>query len=309
MTESAATTSPLRAASAEARLAPVLALVLNAFVWGVSWWPFRLLESRGIHPLWATALIYAFAAITIVAVRPGSLRELVRTPELWLIAAAAGATNASFNWGVTIGDVVRVVLLFYLMPLWAVLLGRWILGERTDAAGWLRVLLALAGAALVLWPQGGGLPLPTALHEWLGLFGGFSFALNNVMLRREGHRPAEARALAMFMGGLVVAGASGVFLAQVGRIGWPAGPDAATLGVAMLLCLGFLVSNLSAQYGAARLPVNVTAVVMISEVAFAAGSAALLGRESPDARTAVGGALILAAAALAAVRRPASDQG
>ena len=37
---------------------------------------------------------------------------------------AAGTTNATFNWAVTLGDVVRVVLLFYLMPLWAVLLAR-----------------------------------------------------------------------------------------------------------------------------------------------------------------------------------------
>jgi len=33
--------------------------MLNAFVWGVSWWPFRELHGRGLHPLWATALIYA----------------------------------------------------------------------------------------------------------------------------------------------------------------------------------------------------------------------------------------------------------
>ena len=39
----------------------------------------------------------------------------------------------------TIGDVVRVVLLFYLMPLWTVLLARVVLHERLTAGGWLRV--------------------------------------------------------------------------------------------------------------------------------------------------------------------------
>ena len=37
---------------------PVLALLFNAFVWGVSWWPFRFLHQHGLHPLWATALMY-----------------------------------------------------------------------------------------------------------------------------------------------------------------------------------------------------------------------------------------------------------
>ena len=44
-------------------LLPGLALTANAFIWGVSWWPFRLLEGRGLHPLWATAFIYAAAPI------------------------------------------------------------------------------------------------------------------------------------------------------------------------------------------------------------------------------------------------------
>ena len=30
---------------------PVLALMVNAFVWGVSWWPFRHLQAIGLHPL------------------------------------------------------------------------------------------------------------------------------------------------------------------------------------------------------------------------------------------------------------------
>ena len=39
-------------------LLPSLALVINAFIWGVSWWPLRELQGYGLHPLWATALVY-----------------------------------------------------------------------------------------------------------------------------------------------------------------------------------------------------------------------------------------------------------
>ena len=112
-----------------------LALVFNALVWGTSWWPFRWLQAAGLHPLWATALIYTLASTVIVAVRPRALGQVLRTPALWVLVAAAGTTNAAFNWGVVIGDVVRVVLLFYLMPLWTVLLARLLLGERFTAGG------------------------------------------------------------------------------------------------------------------------------------------------------------------------------
>ncbi|NLZ42208.1 MAG: EamA family transporter, partial [Comamonadaceae bacterium] len=42
---------------AEMRAAAVLALLVNAFTWGVSWWPLRQLQAAGVHPLWATVLI------------------------------------------------------------------------------------------------------------------------------------------------------------------------------------------------------------------------------------------------------------
>ena len=100
---------------------------------------FRQLQAAGLHPLWATALIYLLAVLVSSALwRPAQLGQLLRAPALWVLVLASGTTNAAFNWGVTIGDVVRVVLLFYLMPLWAVLLARLLLGER---------LTPLAGAA------------------------------------------------------------------------------------------------------------------------------------------------------------------
>jgi drug/metabolite transporter (DMT)-like permease len=70
----------------------------------------------------------------------------------------------------------------------------------------------------------------------------------------------------------------------------------ATLGMG----LWFLLSNVALQFGAARLPANVTAVVMITEVLFAAVSAVLLGAGALTPQLALGGALIVGAALLAA---------
>ncbi len=279
-----------------------LALVANAFIWGTSWWPFRWLQAHGVHPLWATAIVLGAGSLVIVALRPRALRQVVSTPSLWLLFAAAGVTNAAFNWGVTIGDVVRVVLLFYLMPIWAVLLARLLLGEALTAAALARVALALVGAAIVLWPDGGGWPLPRTLAEWLGVGGGFSFAFNNVILRREAHRPEEGRALAMFAGGALVSAAlTAVLLYGDARIVSPLPPFAPdTAAMLAALAAAFLAGNLALQYGAARLPAQRTAVVMLMEVVFAAASAVALGAGTMSPSLALGGALIVAGAVLAA---------
>ena len=290
--------------TARARAAPVLALVLNAFCWGVSWWPFRWLDARGLHPLWATAVSYLIAVLCISAWRPASWVQLRRAPTLWILVLASGTTNAAFNWGVTIGDVVRVVLLFYTMPLWAVLLAWLLLGERLSALAAARVLLALAGAAIVLWPDGGGAwPWPASLGEMLGLLGGFAFALNNVMLRREAHQPEMARALAMFVGGALVAATLAWALGARGLVATPATPAWPWLGGVVAVGLLFLASNLALQYGAARLPANITAVVMVSEVLFASVSALWLGAGHLSAPLLIGGALIVGAALLVVPQR------
>ena len=283
-----------------ARWLAALALTFNAFTWGVSWWPFRQLEAQGLHPLWATALIYAVAVLAITIWRPAAWGQLLGTPSLWWLVLASGTTNAAFNWAVTIGDVVRVVLLFYLMPLWAVLLARAILGEALRRMALLRVTLALAGAAIVLRPEHGGWPVPHTLPEWLGVLGGFSFALNNVLLRREAHRPEAARAVAMFAGGMVVALALAIWLGAQGMVPPPPAPTPGWALGAMGMGLWFLLGNLALQFGAARLPANVTAVVMITEVLFASVSALLWGAGALSPSLLLGGALILGAALLAA---------
>lgn len=282
---------------------PALFLMFNALVWGLSWWPFRQFQSAGLHPLWTTVLMYLLSWGVVLATQRGAAAELLRTPALWLILLAAGITNTAFNWGVAIGDVVRVVLLFYLMPLWAVLLARLILKEPLTAMAGLRVLLALGGAAAVLAPAQGGWPWPSSLADGLGLLGGLTFALNNVLLRREATRSAGARALAMFSGGVLVAGSAALLMAGQGLVGWPALPSPWWLLPLAGMAVLFFASNLSLQYGAARLPANVTAIVMLTEVPVAALSALWLGGGTLDLSTALGGLAIVAAAMLAALER------
>ena len=285
---------------------PALALAFNALVWGLCWWPFRWLEAQGLHPLVATVLIYLLAVAALTVVRPAAWRELAVQPALWVIVLASGTTNAAFNWAVTIGDVVRVVLLFNLMPLWALLLARWLLREAITPATLARGALALGGALLILWPRDGAdaLPLPRTLAEWLGVIGGFAFALNNVMLRREAQRSESARALAMFFGGALVALLLAAALQRSGRIGgvpaWGPGWIAASLALGAL----FLAANLCLQYGATRLPANTTAVVAVSEVLFASVSAVLLGAAALEPRVVIGGLAIVAAGLLAAWQAP-----
>lgn len=289
---------------------PLLALVLNAFVWGVSWWPLRELQAQGLHPLWSSGLTYLLGASLMLAFNPSVWAVFVANRSQWVLAAAAGFTMVGFNWGVAIADVIRVVLLFYLMPVWAVLLARLVLKEPIGVGAMGRVALALIGAVLVLSPDGQiGLPVPSNLGEALGLMGGIAFALNNIMLRHQAELTAQDRLFGMFAGGVVVPTVVALGLALLlggdGQlIQWPSMPAPSGLILLPAFALLLLVANYGLQFGASRLPANITAVVMLSEVVFATLSAIALTDERLTMQVALGGALILLAAGLSALQKP-----
>ncbi|MDO9403773.1 MAG: DMT family transporter [Polaromonas sp.] len=275
------------------------ALMINALVWGLSWWPLRQLQGHGLHPLWATALVYLIVVIGLLIVRRQAWRGLLAFPPLWFLAGAAGLTNVGFNWAVTVGDVVRVVLLFYMMPAWSVLVAWLMLGEKPTPASLLRLVLAMAGVLVVLQTPGSAWPVPQGTADWLALMGGFSFAVTNCVLRKYSQAPAESRMLAMF-------GGSGLMAAATAAVGMTQGlipaPALAAAGIPFVIGLGFafMASNASLQYGAARLAAATTAIVMLTEILFASLSSAALGAAQLTPRVLLGGGLIILAAVLSA---------
>ena len=281
---------------------PVLGLLTNALIWGLSWWPFRTLHHAGLHPLWATAIMYGLVLLALLALRPSSLKTALQYPVLLALAVSSGLNNVAFNWAVTVGDVVRVILLFYLMPAWAVLLAWRLLGEPPTPMALARLVLAFGGVVLVLLPADAslsGLIAGLSLADALAIFGGFMFAMTNVLLRRFHAIPGQARMLAMFAGCMTMGGLSAGLAYAAGLIPALPAPSAVWMGTAAALAMLLMFGNWALQYGASRLPSGVTSVVMLSEVVFASVSSVLIAQEQLSGRTLLGGALIMAAALLA----------
>ena len=267
------------------------------------WWPFKQLESQGLHPLWATALVYGFVFVSmgLWLGLQGSLVSWRQHPALWLLLLASGLTNVGFNWAVTVGDVVRVVLLFYLMPAWSVLVAWWLLGEKPSGMALLRLLLALTGLFIVLKTPETPWPVPESLADVLALVSGLTFAITNALLLKLKDSPSASRTLAMFGGGAIMAALAALLGLATGVVHAGAAPAWAWLPFVALLATSFLFGNLALQYGAARLAAHTTALVMLSEVLFASVSSVILGASSWESRTLVGGSLILLAAVLSVV--------
>lgn len=273
----------------------VAALLINTLIWGLSWTGTRALEGMGLHPVWATAAIFSACALLLLSRRYRELPLLWRHPALLCMGLVTGLTNCSFNVAVAYGDVVRVILLFYLMPVWTVILARLVLHEAITPRSLARVALGLGGAFIVLYQPRLGLPFPQSLPDWMAVLSGLLFALTNVLLRRLQGVSDGTRAVAMLTSSGLLASLLGVILSASGVIAWPL-PLPAAAGPVVALWAGlFLVSNLCLQYGVARLPANIAAVIMLAEILVATFSAWMLGAAELRPQDLIGGVLIIAA--------------
>ncbi len=274
--------------------APTWALLAGAVLWGVVWYPYRILNHAGLDGIWATVFTYGLALAIGVALFPREALRLRHAPALAvLMGLAIGWSNLAYVLGVLEGEVMRVLLLFYLAPLWTVPLARLLLDERLDAAGLGVMALAFAGAMAMLWKPHLGVPWPTSRPEWLGLAAGFLFALGNVLIRRLAGMTDAGKSIVIWAG---VTAAAALYLPMsdlsAATVVATARSQAPLIGA---LAAALVVMSLALQYGLARMPANRAIVILLFELVVAAVASYWLAGEVLRSRDAVGGALIVAA--------------
>jgi drug/metabolite transporter (DMT)-like permease len=281
----------------QSRFLPVAALLGSALVWGLIWYPYRLLRDAGVGGELATLLTYLVAFLVALPQGLREARALERGGLLFAIALAGAVANLGYVLALLEGRVVVVLLLFYLAPVWTPLLARGLLGERSSAFGLGVLVLALVGAIVMLWrPEAGGFRLGAA--EWLGLLAGFAFALCNVLLRRGRAIPMPLRTLALFAGvcvlgalAFILRGGSSGEIGQALAVSWA---GLAAMGVVLWL------ANLVLQFGLARVSANQSIVILLLELPVAAVAAYFFSGETLKSGDVLGGALIVIACVLTA---------
>ena len=275
------------------RTLAIASLVYAATLWGLVWYPYRLLDQAGVSGIASGFFSYATPLLLLGWLHVRALRA-ARGHWLWLSALglAAGWTNLAYVLAVLEGEVVRVLLLFYLSPLWTVLFARVLLREKLNRAGWAVMALAAGGALVMLW-QPGEWPLPGHRAEWLGLSAGVMFAASNVISRHLDGVAEGAKSVSVWAGVAV--------LALIGLALRPAELDfmatAATGTWLLLIGIGFAIGSMTyaVQYGLARVPANQAIVIFLFELVVAAIAAYFLSDERMGVQEWVGAAMIVTA--------------
>lgn len=276
-------------------------LLLGAVVWGTVWYPYRVVAESGIVGIQSNLLTYGLALLLGIVFCG---RQLWREREFSLIAMAiglsAGWANVSYVLAVLQGEVMRVLLLFYLAPLWTLLLSFLLLNEKTDKQELLLMALALVGMLTMLWQGLDRLPLPQNYSEWLSLSAGFSFALSNVLTRRAEHLSITTKSFSVWLGVCVIC----LAFMSVENSAWASLSSISLINWGWLLGVGVAVFLLilMVQFGLAHIAPNRASIIFMFELVVGAISSYLLAGEVMSVREWVGGTMIICAALLEASR-------
>ena len=279
-------------------------LLFSATLWGLTWMPLKGFIAQGLPGPLVSLLTYGSVGLLALVVL---WRDRAAWRAQWGLVLAltlvGGWANTSFVNAVMLGDVARVMFLFYLSPVWSVLGGWLFLKERIPPARWAAVAGAIVGLWLVLGGPGlgGAEVLDFTWVDALSLSAGFAFAANNVIARAAHRVPLRTKTFAVFIGcGLLSALAAALTGGERPAIGpglWLA-----------LLAYGFgwmLLATVTWQYGVSHLPSSRAGMVLLAELLVSVGTAVAFGGEQLSPMAWAGGALIAVAALGEALFPPA----
>lgn len=267
-------------------------LLLSSTLWGLSWIPLKALAGKGLDGLLLIFICYTSMGLLLL---PWAWRHrtLFMTHRLALLSifVAGGLANICFSYALVYGEVMRVMVLFYLLPVWGVLGGRFILRERTNAWRWTGVVLAATGAFILL---GGSdiLARPPGWLDLVALLAGIFFAATIMLFRAVESVPISVKLNALFGGCALIAGAlvlgDGSTLAAL--------PSAdAWLWAVVYGMTWLLLANVGSQWAVTQLPAGRSAILMIMELVAAVVSALWIGGEVLTPQIVIGGLLIVSA--------------
>ena len=192
-------------------------------------------------------------------------------------------------------DVMRVFILFYLMPVWTTIFEFIIFKQQPKWQRGVSLFLAVLGLWIV-FGKDGNLPFPVNVGDWLALLGGFLCAIGAIKLEEAKSEDITSLMYSFFFYGLLVT----LFTSLIFSDAFGAFPELASLlsMLPFLLILSlvfFIPSNIIILWSPSKIGAGLFSILVLSEIIFGTISAAFLANEPFGWRESLGGLLMLIA--------------
>jgi len=278
------------------------AAVYSGLIFGLFWIPLRFLESQNVPGVWPAVLLNGTAALFMVPVVVWRWKKFVFGGWRFHVAGLlAGTTLVFYAAGLLYTDVVRIIVLYYMLPIWGFLLARIFLGAKITPIRWIAMGLGFTGL-FIIFGSDAGLPLPRNAGDWMGLASGIIWAIAATMILADKTSQVIDYALYyLIWGGLGTI----VVLAFSGDLAsWPDMQVVldSLIWVIPLALLGIVPAGFATLYAPAFLNPGTVGLLFMTEISVSVGTAAVFAGEPFGIRETIGVILISTAGLLEPVR-------
>ena len=265
-------------------------------VWGLFWIPLRELEDAGFQGLWITVVYFLIPALCLIPVTIWRWKYVKRGGfQLQLTAIISGGALLLYSTSIVYTDVVRAILLFYLTPVWGIILGRIFLGDKISTPRVIAMILAIIGM-LTIFGLGAKFPLPQNLGDWLGLCSGFMWAVAMVLINKNKNHSTIELTVGFFQWSLILSLFAAVLLSPDSLPSFDKIVPVIPLMLTFMVLL-ILPGTYASLWGPKYLNPGVVGLLFMTEIVVGAISVAILAGEPFGIRE-ITGVLFIAGASM-----------
>ena len=158
---------------------PNLTVIVSCLFWGTYWIPLRSIDSVNSGSVWPLFLSFLFLALILVKPLIKSITNIFINKNYFFLAGCffAALGISLYSESLLRGEIAKVVVLFYLCPIWGTIFARFILNHSFTIKRIFSIILGIIGLEIIVGFDK-GIILPSTTVEWIALLAGLMWAMS-----------------------------------------------------------------------------------------------------------------------------------
>ena len=158
---------------------PNLTVIISCIFWGTYWIPLRYINNNNNASVWP--LFLSFLLLALILLKPllkSIINVFINKNYFFLVGCFFAALGISlYSESLLRGEIAKVVVLFYLCPIWGTIFARLILKHSFTLKRIISIILGLIGLEIIVGFEK-GIVLPSTTVEWIALLAGLMWAMS-----------------------------------------------------------------------------------------------------------------------------------
>ena len=158
---------------------PNLTVIVSCLFWGTYWIPLRSIDSVNSGSVWPLFLSFLFLALILLKPLMKSITNIFINKNYFFLAGCffAALGISLYSESLLRGEIAKVVVLFYLCPIWGTIFARFILNHSFTIKRIFSIILGIIGLEIIVGFDK-GIILPSTTVEWIALLAGLMWAMS-----------------------------------------------------------------------------------------------------------------------------------